>query len=105
MATKTPESLMREAVIMYNAAEERYQSIGRLVRSPKVRSASRLVTYASRNGELEEIRNASVVDEYKRLKRIKEAAWTRYLRRWADARKNGYQGDWFAPWLPQRTER
>lgn len=79
MATKTPESLMREAVIIYNATEERYQSIGRLVRSPKA--------YAS--------------NEYSRLKRIKEAAWTRYLRRWADACENGYQGDWFAPWLSQ----
>lgn len=99
MATKTPESLMREAVIIYNAVEERYQSIGRLVRSPKARSSSRLVTYASRNGELEEVRNVNVVKEYMRLKRIKEAAWVRYLRRWADARENGYQGDWFAPWL------
>lgn len=37
-----------------------------------------------------------------RLERIRDKAWTRYLRRWADACEHGHAGHWFEPWIAKK---
>lgn len=37
-----------------------------------------------------------------RLRRVKQRAWTRYLRRWADACEHGHAGHWFEPWIAKK---
>lgn len=81
MATKTPESLMRESARMIQGITTEIQ--------------------ASRESE----EGPGDLVRYAKLHLLRDRVWSRYLRRWADACENGYQGDWFAPWLSQKAER
>jgi hypothetical protein len=73
MSEKTPASLLAEAVATYNEIDRRFQV---LLKGHSAGKAARLRA---------------------RLRRAKERAWNRYLRRWV----NQEEVEWFEPWLPQ----
>lgn len=78
---KTPVSLMQESLTLF----------------------SLLDGYVKRLSE--EYGTHEIITLRMRLRSDKEKAWARYLRRWVDACEDGYRGDWFEPWLPQKASK
>lgn len=75
--------LMGEALALYNAASECWDGLR------QANGASVFPTLSKAKKSIQ-------------LKRIKDKAWTRYLRRWADACDAGHQGHWFEPWIAKK---
>lgn len=80
--------LLTEAVATYNAIDRRIKAMERM----RVWDASVL-------SGVDSPRIRFII-----LQQTREKAWARYLRRWADAREDGYQGEWFDPWVPQKDK-